>query len=288
MNLAVGFFDGVHLGHRRILACADAALTFRDHPARVLAPSRAPALLMTSFARLASVEAALRPGAPGRVLALDFTAALASESADGFALWLRRTCPGLDEIICGPNWRFGAGGEGDAAFLRERGFAVRTAQFVEVDGAPVSSTRIRATIASGEMEAAARMLGRPWRVEGEVTFGKGEGRALGFPTLNLRPAEGLVRPPRGVYAVETPFGRAVANWGVAPTMGNRAWSEPVLEVHVISSRPVVAPKTMTVDFLSFIRPERAFPGVDELRAQMAADVAAAQRKLLRISPENMI
>lgn len=276
MNLAVGFFDGVHVGHRRILACADAALTFRDHPARVLAPSRAPALLMTSSARLAAVEAALRPGATGRVRALDFTPDFAAESAEAFALWLRREYPDLEEILCGPNWRFGAGGVGDAAFLRERGFAVRAMPFVEIDGAPVSSTRIRAAIAAGDMADAARLLGRPWRVEGDVVPGKGLGRALGFPTMNVRVAEGLVRPPCGVYAVETSLGRAVANWGLAPTMGEKAWEHPVLEVHVISTHPVAAPKTLAVDFLAFIRPERVFSGEDALRAQIASDIDAVQ------------
>lgn len=272
MNLAVGFFDGVHVGHRRILACADAALTFRAHPACVLAPARAPALLMTSRDRIAAVEAALRPGAPGRVRALDFTPEFAAEPAEEFAAWLRRAYPGLDEILCGPNWRFGAEGAGDAAFLRERGFAVRSMPFVEVDGAPVSSTRIRAAIAAGDIAAAVRLLGRPWRVEGEVVPGKGLGRALGFPTMNVKVAEGLVRPPCGVYAAETPLGRAVANWGVAPTMGDRAWREPVLEVHVISGGPVAAPKTLAVDFLAFIRPERVFSGEDALRRQIAADI----------------
>lgn len=275
MNLAVGFFDGVHLGHRRILSRADAALTFLNHPAEVLSPDRAPPLIMTSADRLAAVEAALRPGPPGRVRALDFTPALAAEPPEEFARWLRAGHPSLDALFCGPDWTFGAGGRGNADFLRGAGFKVETVPFVEIDGAPVSSTRIRAAISSGDMAAAARLLGRPWRVEGIVARGKGVGRSLGFPTINLRVPEGLVRPPRGVYAVDTPLGRAVANWGVAPTMGERAWSEPVLEVHVVSSAPVAAPERLSVEFRAFIRPERQFDDDDALRAQIAKDVADA-------------
>lgn len=280
--LAVGFFDGVHLGHRRLLARADAALTFRNHPATVFAPDRAPALLMTPPTRLAAIRAALGGAdtAEASVRALDFTAELAAQPPSEFAAWLRMAYPALDTILCGANWTFGAGGAGDAAFLRARGFRVEVVPFAICGETPVSSTRIRAAVASGDLDLAAAMLGRPWTLEGEVFAGKGVGHTLGFPTLNVRPATGLVRPPRGVYAVETAWGRGAANYGLAPTMGARAWAEPVLEVHLLevpaAGLPPLRGRTVAVDMQRFLRPERHFASVAELQAQIARDLAAAR------------
>ena len=278
MNLAVGFFDGVHLGHRRILSRADAALTFRNHPTTVFAPERAPRLLMTPAERLAAISSALRtPG--GAVRALDFTPAFAAQEPAAFADWLRAGYPDLDTLLCGPNWTFGARGEGDADFLRARGFRVETVPFAEAGGLPVSSTRIRAALAAGDLAQATALLGRPWRVAATCASGKGLGRSIGFPTLNLLPAEGLVHPPFGVYAVDTDFGRGVANWGLAPTMGARAWESPVLEVHLLGGAPAARPgdgTALAVDLRAFLRPERTFPSLADLQAQIARDVEQAR------------
>lgn len=283
MNLAVGFFDGVHLGHRRILSRADAALTFRNHPATVFAPSRAPSLLMTLETRLAAIRDALSVRGGERtfasVRALDFTAELAAQSPDAFADWLRMSYPDLEVLLCGANWTFGAEGKGDAGFLRARGFQVEVVPYAEYEGGPVSSTRVRAAVAAGDLELASAMLGRPWRLEGELAPGKGVGREIGFPTLNVHPAEGLVLPPCGVYAVETALGAGVANLGLAPTMGDRAWSKPVLEVHLLETvEDVSAVRGMTfeVALRRFIRPERVFATVEELVAQIRRDIAACR------------
>jgi len=278
MDLAVGFFDGVHLGHRRILARADAALTFRNHPATVYAPDRTPPLLMTSEDRLAAIGAALRSPDPDRVRALDFTADWAARPPAAFADWLRAEYPSLDTVVCGSNWTFGAGGAGDAAFLRARGFRVEVVPYADWEGEAISSTRIRVAVADGRMDAVVAMLGRPWSVEGVVASGKGVGRELGFPTVNMLPAEGLVVPPCGVYAAKTPWGRAVANYGVAPTMGERAWRRPVLEVHLLDVGDVVVPVgcTLRVALLRFLRPERTFGSTSDLREQIARDVAAVR------------
>ena len=281
MNLAVGFFDGVHSGHRRILARADAALTFRNHPTTVFAPARVPRLLMSLTDRLAAVSAALRmPG--GDVRALDFTPALAAQEPAAFADWLRAEYPELDTLLCGPNWTFGARGAGNADFLRAHGFRVGTVPFAEQDGRPVSSTRIRAALTAGDLPLATALLGHPWRMTGTCVSGKGLGRTIGFPTLNLRPAENLVRPPFGVYAVSTPLGRAVANWGLAPTMKELAWREPVLEIHLldVSGETTTAPGgTFAAELRAFLRPERTFPDLDTLRAQIVRDVERARREV---------
>lgn len=276
-RLAVGFFDGVHVGHRQILAHADQALTFRNHPLSLLAPERAPRLLMTVEERVHAIADALAPGAP-RVRSLEFTREFAALSAEEFVLWLRREYLYPVTICCGANWRFGAGGKGDAQFLRERGFKVKVEEFAQWEGGPVSSTRIREAVGAGRMEAAAAMLGRAWRMCGEVVRGKGLGSALGFATVNVLPPEGLVLPPRGVYAVSTPLGRGVANFGVAPTMGERSWSGAVLEVHLVERgrakeiEPGEVPAQLEVDFHRFIREERRFASVDDLRAQVEKDI----------------
>ena len=279
MRLAVGFFDGVHVGHRRILAQADAALTFAEHPARVLAPDRVPPLLMTSSQRLAAIADALHPSIPrteraSRVTALAFSRRWAACAPDAFAAWLRDAYSGPLTVLCGPNWRFGAKGRGTPDVLRTYGFDVSEIPFVVSGGDVVSSTRIRAALTAGDLEEARTLLGRDYAVSGDVTTGKGAGRTWGVPTLNLRLSPELLRVPAGVYAVETPYGTGVANYGVAPTWGEQAWPEPVLEVHLVKNvtLPAVAPDRLTVVFKRFIRPERTFPNLEALREQIARDI----------------
>ena len=302
MKLAIGFFDGVHLGHRRILAEADAALTFREHPLSVLAPDKAPPLLMTPEERFAAISTALKgfkglkgfnglnglngfnglKGLNDRVRALDFTRELAAEPAEAFAMRLRRDYPDLETILCGPNWRFGAGGAGDADFLRTRGFAVEVVPLEELGGAPVSSTRVRAALQAGDLPLANAMLGRSFAVAGEVVPGKGEGHKLGFPTINVRPTNPCLARllPFGVYVADTVWGRAVANWGQAPTMGEQAWTSPILEVHVVGREEGEQVGRgeggkVEISLLWFLRPERRFASIEELRKQIASDVFSA-------------
>ena len=278
MNLAVGFFDGVHLGHRRILAQADAALTFLNHPATVFAPNRVPPLLMPTAERLAAIGAALAKREPVAepVRALPFTPELAALPPDDFAARLRADYPDLDTVFCGPNWTYGANGVGNADTLRAAGFRVETVPFVVLDGVPVSSTRIRTALAAGRLDEATALLGRPYAVVGVTFPGKGIGRTLGRPTINLRLPRELVQLPLGVYAVETTLGRGVANYGRAPTLGERAWTEPVLEVHLLDAPSAfTVPETLSVSFTRFIRRERTFASLAELQAQIARDVAAA-------------
>ncbi len=276
MKLAVGFFDGVHRGHQRILAGADAVLTFRNHPLSVLAPSRAPALLMDAAERIALLKI-VGTDTPRTVRAFRFTRRFASMSPADFAAFLRAEFPGLECVHCGGNWRFGARGEGTPQVLRKLGFKVKVSSYAKCGGCAISSTRIRTALAEGDVAIANAMLGRRFSVTGGVVQGKGMGRGLGFPTVNLE------MPPTlnlkyGVYAVDTPYGRGVANWGIAPTMGENAWSAPVMEVHLLDGKaPSGAKKRrMTIELAGFIRFERKFRSVDALCRQIAADVKVAR------------
>ena len=280
--LAVGFFDGVHLGHQKILADANAVLTFRNHPASVLGDGRSPPLLMEADERL-GLLATIGTKRPRTVHAMAFTHTLAALSPERFATNLRRKFPDLKRILCGGNWRFGVNGAGTPATLRALGFDVRVVHYATYRNERISSTRIRSALASGEIEEANAMLGRPYAVSGQILRGKGLGRTLGAPTLNLS-----ATPPLklGVYAVDTSLGPGVANYGVAPTMGAHAWAEPVLEVHLLDDRAITGvsqPQTLRVAFRSFLRAEMAFALPAALREQIAADIRAAKNHLAQFA-----
>lgn len=280
--LATGFFDGVHVGHRRIIDGADSVLTFRNHPLSVLSPDKVPVLLMSEAERLSELASGGRD-----VSSPQFTGEFASMSPEAFVSFLRREYPRLKKVRCGANWTFGAGGRGNPDMLRDRGIEVEVVPYEEYLGAPVSSTRIRAELSAGNVVRANAMLGRPFSFSGEVCAGKGAGKRMGFPTLNVIPSKRLLLP-FGVYAVETGFGAAVANWGVAPTMCGVSWKSPVFEVHLLEGAS--APEgmgcgTVKIGLLSFLRQERKFASVTELSGQIAADVAAA-RGCFRSSDRN--
>ena len=173
-------------------------------------------------------------------------------------LFLTRQECRVPSVRCGANWRFGKGGKGNAEFLRLRGFDVEVVPYAEFKGERISSSRIRAALAAGNLVAANAMLGRPYSLSGRIVSGKGLGRSMGFPTLNVLPKLADSPLARGVYAVATPFGRGLANWGVAPTMGERAWKSPVLEVHLLGETSIcsqdVSDAELRVAFLSFLRP----------------------------------
>ena len=274
-GLAVGFFDGVHRGHQAILRGAVAALTFRNHPLTVLAPERAPRLIMTADERLQAIRAC----GVGEVTMLEFTPALAALSAEEFAeryLAAEQLRTGAKQLICGENWHFGKAGAGNADFLRRRGFAVEVVPYVNCQGAAVSSSRIRSCLEHGEIEAANAMLGRPFQVQGEKAQGKGMGRTLGYPTVNLQLSTLNLHLPLGVYEVEANGMKGIANYGLAPTMGAQAWTDPILEVHFLDHRALEQFESLNqlaISIIRFLRPERRFDSVAELQAQIAADCA---------------
>lgn len=275
MRLAVGFFDGVHLGHQAILRGATSALTFANHPLSVLAPEKAPPLVMSVEDRIAAIRAC----GVRDVTVLEFTRELAAMPPEAFVR--ERLLAGRPDVtvVCGANWRFGAGGAGDADFLRAAGLAVEVVPYAVFDGRPVSSSRIRSALARGDLAAANAMLGRPFAVTGVTAKGKGLGTELGAPTVNLVPSPVPVLP-RGVYVVGMNGRKGVANWGLAPTLGGRSWREPVLEVHLLGEGPVADianGEAVRVGFFRYLRAERTFATLAELRAQIARDADAAVR-----------
>ena len=275
-SLAVGFFDGVHLGHQAILRGADAALTFRNHPLTVLAPERAPRLIMTPEERVAAIKAC----GVGTVTVLEFTRELAEMSAEAFAREYFLAAKGRKEaqrIVCGANWSFGKGGEGNAEFLRRLGLEVEVAPYAEFKGEPISSSRIRGCLENGEIEDANAMLGRRFQVSGSRFQGKGLGGRIGYPTLNLRLETLNLKLPLGVYEVEVGGVKGIANYGLAPTMGDKAWTSPVMEIHLLGEKREDMGRETTdgisVALVRYIRPERKFETIEDLQRQIAADCA---------------
>ena len=265
-GLAVGFFDGVHLGHQKILKGASAALTFRSHPLSVLAPEKAPRLVMSVEERVAAIKAC----GVKNVTALDFTPELAAMPAAEFARRYVRE----EKVFCGENWHFGKGGEGSAEWLRAHGVDVMVVPYAEYKGERISSSRIRACLERGEIEDANAMMGRKFKVQGSRFKGKGIGTAIGYPTVNLELSTLNLELPFGVYEVEVEGLKAIANYGLAPTMGDAAWRKPTLEIHFLQSAP--APSTYTsipVELTRFIREERKFASLEDLTRQIAADCA---------------
>jgi len=289
--VAIGFFDGVHLGHQKILRGADVAVTFRNHPLTVLNAAKAPRLIMSPEDRVAAIKSC----GVKDVLVFDFTSELAAFTPDAFIKNLLRdlretsvsscSAGGLS-LRCGSNWRFGKNAAGTPDWLREHGISVEVVEAVEYEGEPISSTRIRECLSRGEIAAANAMMGRRLKVEGRRLKGKGEGVKLGYPTINLlllSPTTSQLLPnssqtsqlfPLGVYQVEVEGCRAIANYGLAPTFGEQAWKAPVLEVHLLDMAREGASDTMSAEFVKFIRAERKFVSTEELKKQIAEDIAS--------------
>ncbi len=276
-GLAIGFFDGVHLGHQAILAGASVAITFKNHPLSVLAPEKAPQMLMTWPER----EAAIRAFGVESVVGLEFTSAMATLEAESFANdYIAKVDPErYCQIRSGANWRFGCGGRGSLATLAQLGYEVCEVPYAVCGGEIVSSTRIRKALVNGELQSAAAMLGKNWVLWGTVVNGKGEGGKLGFPTLNILPDPQLVKLPHGVYECRCEGMKAIANYGLAPTFRDRAWQTPVCEVHIVEGRGTlgswlgsIGSGLGKVEMVRFLRPERKFDSPDELKAQIRRDV----------------
>lgn len=283
VHLAIGMFDGVHLGHKSVIdsalhsarRCGGLAgvLTFWPHPSSLFRPENHTRLLMPP---------AMKRMVLGRlgidfVIEQNFSREFASIAAADFVALLKHSLPLLAAVYVGENWRFGRGRTGDVAVLvaeaRRHGLEVFSAPRLNHNGAPISSSRIRELLAAGTIAEANALLGYSYFAEGVVEPGRRLGRTIGFPTLNLA-WEPESKPAYGVYAVEvaTAAGqplRGVANYGLRPTVEQAA--RPLLEVHLLEPSTLTYGDKLTVNWLEFLRPEVKFSGIEELRAQIGRD-----------------
>lgn len=289
--IAIGVFDGVHLGHQAVIRAAmeDAraangtavALTFDPHPMRVLVPDKAPPLLTSTEHKLALIENLETPVC----LLIPFTLEFARTEAEAFLEQLRQSATKLQTICVGHAFRFGHNRKGDVqtilAFGRDRGVRVDVIPPVMSNGETISSTTIRKVVAEGDLTKAERMLGRPFSVLGSVEAGDQIGRKLGYPTANLNP-HNEVLPPNGVYAVRVFHAGnehgGIANIGVRPTVAKDT-AERRFELHILDFSGDVYGKAIEVFFAQKLREEQKFDSPDELKAQIARDEGQARRIL---------
>jgi riboflavin kinase/FMN adenylyltransferase len=270
--VAVGEFDGVHLGHREVIAGNDTVLTFEPHPLAVVRPEAAPRLLTTLDAK-----AELISGLGVRELVLiPFDERFAAQTPQEFIDHILVDRLQATHVSVGENFRFGHGACGDTAMLSaDPRFETRVVRLVEVDGEIVSSSHIRALVTAGDVEHAARFLGSPFQMRGEVVSGDRRGRELGFPTANIVPDEELICPGHGVYAARADGRCAAVSVGVRPTFGTgRA---VLVEAFLLDFDGDLYGHTLRVDFLARLRGERRFDTVEALIAQMQLDVAQTRR-----------
>jgi riboflavin kinase / FMN adenylyltransferase len=270
-RVAIGTFDGVHVGHREVIRGCDTVLTFDPHPLSVVRPEAAPKLL-TPF----TVKRDIIDGLGVTDLVVipfddDFRQKTAEQFVDEVLLGKLQAI----EVSVGENFSFGKGAKGNVEMLRARSeFETRVAPLVEVDGETVSSTQIRALVAAGDVEKAARMLGGPFIVEGEVAHGDKRGRTLGFPTANLVPDERFVHPGHGVYAAWAHGMPAAVNVGIRPQF--QTGRGLLIEAYLIGFEGDLYGETLRVAFGKRLRGERRFESVDALVEQMQRDVVEAE------------
>ncbi len=288
--LAIGVFDGVHLGHqqiiRRTVECARSrsalalVLTFDRHPNAVVAPERVPPMISTAAQKTRAIAAL---GA--EVLwVMRFDEATSRLSGETFIRQLAGATGGLAAVCVGADFVFGHRRSGTVALLeqlgRELDFEVIVLPPVLLDGVVVSSTRIREAIRRGDFSVASRLLGRDYALAGRVVPGEGLGRKLGFPTANLD-TSGLVLPPRGVYAARVQRAQgswpAVVNIGVRPTFSPGA-SSPRVEAHLLDFEGELYGEELELIFLERLRDEQPFDSPEALREQIARDIAMARSR----------
>jgi riboflavin kinase/FMN adenylyltransferase len=287
-------FDGVHLGHHAVIEAAvhsarrcgglSAVLTFWPHPSRLFRPENPVRLIMTPALK----NRQLFKLGVNAVIMQPFDADFAGIPANELLPRLKHALPGLVTIYVGENWRFGKGRTGDINVLlaeaKKHGINVVSAQRINQNGEPISSTRIRGYLEEGRIEEANALLGYTYFAEGVVTPGKQLGGTIGFPTLNIV-WEPDLRPRMGVYAVQV-YGQkstvpipGVANYGLRPTVEKS--TEPRLEVHLLGACPFDRGDKLTVEWLSFLRPEMKFSSLEALKEQIGKDREIAAEFFLR-------
>ena len=271
-KVAIGTFDGVHLGHRKVIRGADTVLTFDPHPLAVIHPEATPRLISTS-----GVKRDLIAGlGVEELVVIPFDKGFASQTAEEFVTDVLIDRLGAEKVSVGENFRFGRGAKGTPEFLREHdGFETHVVPLVEAAGETISSSHIRGLVAAGEVGPAAEFLGGPFLFEGEVVPGDRRGRELGMPTANLVPDERFVVPGHGVYAAWAHGYPAAVNVGVRPTF--ETGRGLLVEAHLIGFDGDLYGETLRIAFLDRLRGERRFESVDALVEQMNRDVEDARR-----------
>jgi riboflavin kinase/FMN adenylyltransferase len=279
-HVAVGEFDGVHLGHREVMRGADTILTFEPHPRTVVSSGPAPKLI-TSLAAKADLVAGL---GVEELVVIPFDGAFASRSPQDFIDHVLVEKLGAERVSVGENFRFGHRAKGDVALLRAQdAFATRVVELVDVGGEIVSSTHIRTLIEAGEVERAGAFLGSPFQLRGPVAHGDKRGRTLGFPTANLVPDPALVYPGHGVYACRAAvqldgvwqWWPAATSVGVRPTFVTGRGL--LVEAFLLGFDGDLYERELRLAFLQRLRGELRFESVDELIEQMARDVEDTRR-----------
>jgi riboflavin kinase / FMN adenylyltransferase len=278
-HVAIGTFDGVHVGHRAVIDDADTVLTFEPHPLRILNPEAAPKLIMPFEIKRDVIEGL----GVEELVVIPFDEDFKRIEAEEFVEGVLVERLGAREVSVGENFRFGTRARGDPEMLAAHDeFETRVVPLVEVDGETVSSTRIRALIAAGEVAVATRCLGAPFLLEGEVVEGDRRGRTLGFPTANLVPDDSLVVPGHGVYAGFANGTPAAINVGVRPMF--ETGRGLLVEPHLIDFDGDLYGRHMRVAFIERLRGERRFPSVEDLIAQMNRDVEEARELCASFTP----
>jgi riboflavin kinase / FMN adenylyltransferase len=269
-RVAVGTFDGVHVGHRQVIRGCDTVLTFDPHPLSVVRPEAAPKLL-TPFNVKRDIISGL---GVKELVVIPFNDEFRQKTAEQFIDEVLIGKLGAIEVSVGENFNFGKRATGNVDMLRARTeFQTRVAPLVDVDGETVSSTQIRALVAAGDVEKASRMLGGPFIVEGEVAHGDKRGRDLGFPTANLVPDERFVHPGHGVYAAWAHGHCAAVNVGIRPQF--QTGRGLLIEAYLIDFDGDLYGETLRVAFTKRLRGERRFESVGALVEQMRRDVHEA-------------
>jgi riboflavin kinase/FMN adenylyltransferase len=270
-HVAMGFFDGVHVGHRQVIDRADTVLTFDPHPLQIIHPEAEPKLIMPFEIKRDVVEGL---GA-AELVVIPFDKGFSEIDAEDFCSQVLIETLGAERVSVGENFRFGKRAKGDPEMLASHDeFETRVVPLVEVDGETVSSTRIRALVAAGDVEGAMRCLGAPFLFEGTVVEGDQRGRSLGFPTANIVPSDEYVVPGHGVYAAFADGLPAAVNVGVRPTF--ETGRGLLVETFIIDHEADLYGKTLRIAFIARLRGEKRFAGVEDLIAQMHRDVEEAR------------
>jgi riboflavin kinase/FMN adenylyltransferase len=288
-HLAIGVFDGLHVGHQAVIGCAlesarqssghAVVVTFDPHPVRVLRPEKAPRLLTSTRHKVRLID---KLGVDA-VLLLEFTLEFSKTAPEIFIEKLARAAKHLNQICVGQEWTFGANRSGSIRLLEKMapklGFHVASVAPILIDQRVVSSTLIRSAVESGDLASAAKCLGRDFTILGTVTEGRQLGRRLGFPTANLQ-AHNELFPPDGVYAAKAWFREqeygGVVNIGIRPTIENES-GERTLELHLFDFDQQIYGEDIEVAFVQYLRAEQKFAGVDELQRQIRRDAELARQ-----------